>query len=90
MKKNPSSRFFGLGKMIPFIRPYVGGMLVMILLGALSSVADSVYPLFNRYAINHYIALRTLDTFWYCSCRSSATWSPATSSARSNCISDGT
>ena len=62
MKKNPSSRFFGLGKMIPFIRPYVGGMLVMILLGALSSVADSVYPLFNRYAINHYIALGTLDT----------------------------
>ncbi len=63
MKKNTSSRFFGLGKMIPFIRPYVGGMLVMILLGALSSVADSVYPLFNRYAINHhYIALGTLDT----------------------------
>ena len=62
MKKNTSSRFFGLGKMMPFIRPYFGGMLVMILLGALSSVADSVYPLFNRYAINHYIALGTLDT----------------------------
>lgn len=62
MKENSTSRFFGLGKMMPFIRPYFGGMLVMILLGALSSVADSVYPLFNRYAINHYIALGTLDT----------------------------
>lgn len=60
--KNTSSRFFGLGKMIPFIRPYIVGMLVMILLGTLSSVADSIYPLFNRYAINHYIALGTLDT----------------------------
>ena len=60
--KNTSSRFFGLGKMIPFIRPYIVGMLMMILLGTLSSVADSIYPLFNRYAINHYIALGTLDT----------------------------
>lgn len=59
---NTSSRFFGLGKMIPFIRPYIVGMLVMILLGTLSSVADSIYPLFNRYAINHYVALGTLDT----------------------------
>ena len=60
--KNTSCRFIGLGKMIPFIRPYIVGMLMMILLGTLSSVADSIYPLFNRYAINHYIALGTLDT----------------------------
>ena len=96
--KNTSSRFFGLGKMIPFIRPYIVGMLVMILLGTLSSVADSIYPLFNRYAINHYIALGTLDTLttfillylWYCFCRSSATSFPAISSERSNCISEET
>ena len=56
------SRFFGMDQMIPFIRPYKGSMLIMILLGLLSSVADSVYPLFNRYALNHFIALGTLDT----------------------------
>ena len=32
----------------------------MILLGGLSSVIDALYPLFNRYALDHFIADRTL------------------------------
>ena len=31
-------------------------------MGALSSLIDSIYPLFNQYALNHFIALKTTDT----------------------------
>ncbi len=34
----------------------------MILLGILSGIADSVFPLFNRYAIEHFAGRKTLDT----------------------------
>lgn len=34
----------------------------MIVLGILVSLADAVYPLFNRYAINHFVGEQTLDT----------------------------
>lgn len=34
----------------------------MITLGILVSLADAVYPLFNRYAINHFVGEQTLDT----------------------------
>nr|WP_164124916.1 ABC transporter ATP-binding protein [uncultured Sharpea sp.] len=30
-----------------------------------SSLFDSIYPLFNRYVLNHYLALKTLDTIVY-------------------------
>ena len=36
-----------------------------IVLGILSSLADSVYPLFNSYALNHFIAENTLDGLLY-------------------------
>ncbi|MBQ7371194.1 MAG: ABC transporter ATP-binding protein, partial [Blautia sp.] len=34
----------------------------MLLMGFGSSVIDAVYPLFNRYALNHFVAGKTLDT----------------------------
>ncbi|MBR2188632.1 MAG: ABC transporter ATP-binding protein [Eubacterium sp.] len=52
---------FGIPKLMPFIRPYGKKLIVMILLGILSSLADTIYPLFNSYAIDHFIAGRTVD-----------------------------
>ncbi len=37
-------------------------MAFMIFLGALGSLGDTIYPLFNKYVINHNIAEGTLDT----------------------------
>ncbi len=54
--------FFGIPKILPYIRPYRTRMMLMILLGIGSSLIDSVYPLFNRYALNHFVAGKTLDT----------------------------
>lgn len=47
------------------LRPYRKILLVNIVLGVLSSLADSVYPLFNSYALNHFIAENTLDGILY-------------------------
>ena len=58
-------QFFGLRKIIPYIKPYRKEMIIMVILGVVSSLFDSIYPLFNRYVLNHYLALRTLDTIVY-------------------------
>lgn len=53
--------FFGIPKLFPFVKPYRKTIFLMIVLGCLSSVADTAYPLFNRYAIDHFVAGRTLE-----------------------------
>lgn len=58
-------QFFGLRKIIPYIKPYRKEMIIMVILGVASSLFDSIYPLFNRYVLNHYLALKTLDTIVY-------------------------
>ncbi len=55
-------KWFGLPAIAQYLRPYRRQTTVMILLGILSSVCDTIYPLFNRYALNHFITLGTLDT----------------------------
>ena len=60
--KNVKLKYFGIPKLLPFVKPYKKIMISMIIMGALSSLIDSIYPLFNQYALNHFIALRTTDT----------------------------
>lgn len=54
--------FFGIPKLMPYVRPYRKKLIAMMILGLAASAIDSVYPLFNQYALNHFIALKTLDT----------------------------
>ena len=54
--------FFGLPALWPMVRKYKNILIRMIVLGILVSLADAVYPLFNRYAINHFVGEQTLDT----------------------------
>lgn len=60
--KNVKLKYFGISKLLPFVKPYKKIMISMIIMGALSSLIDSIYPLFNQYALNHFIALKTTDT----------------------------
>ncbi|MCQ2523564.1 MAG: ABC transporter ATP-binding protein/permease [Lachnospiraceae bacterium] len=53
---------FGLPKLWPFIKKYKRMFIWMIITGIMYSVFDSIIPLFNRYAINHFVAEKTLDT----------------------------
>ncbi|MDO5456050.1 MAG: ABC transporter ATP-binding protein [Eubacteriales bacterium] len=54
-------RLFGLPLLYPFLKPYSPTIALMVTLGLLSSLIDAIYPLFDRYALDHFIADRTLD-----------------------------
>ena len=61
-KEQRSLPFFGIGKVLPFLKKYRGMLLVMVLCGLGSTCIDLLVPQFQRYALNHYIAENTLDT----------------------------
>ncbi len=54
--------FFGLKKIWSFVRPYKILVIWMVILGAFVSLVDTIFPLFNRYALNHFVGEQTLDT----------------------------
>mgnify|MGYP002623143490 CR=1 FL=1 len=58
--ENVSLSLFGIPKLMPFIRKYLPKIILMTLMGALSSLIDSLSPMFNRYALNHFVAGKTL------------------------------
>ena len=60
-KEQGRTRLFGIPLIMPFLRPYVPTVALMIFLGILSSLADTIYPLFNSWALDHFVAERTLD-----------------------------
>ncbi len=64
-EKQTHLKMYGIPAVLPYIRKYRTPMIVMVILGILSSLTDSIYPLFNRYALNHYVAEETLDTLPY-------------------------
>lgn len=43
-------------------RPYKKQLIVMVIMGFFCSACDSIFPLFNRYAIDNYVGRKTLDT----------------------------
>lgn len=55
-------KFFGIPKLIPFLKPYKKRLLLMVLLGIVSSGIDIVVPLFQKYAIDNYVATGVLKT----------------------------
>ncbi len=54
--------FFGVPKLWPFIRQFRGMILTMIALNLVGSLGDILLPLFQRYALNHFVGEGTLDT----------------------------
>jgi len=57
----PHLPLFGIPKIWPFLKPYRGAIILMVSLGFLSSLIDAIYPLFNRYALNHFVGGQTLE-----------------------------
>ena len=57
--------FFGIPALLPYLKKYNKTVFMMIFLGILVSLTDAVFPLFNRYAINHFVGESTLDTLPY-------------------------
>lgn len=53
--------FFGIPKLFPYLRPYRWLVFWMIFTGVAVSATDAIQPLFQQYAINHFIAEETLE-----------------------------
>ena len=64
-KKEPEFKtlpYFGINKLLPYLKPYRGIIVCMITLGFAGGLVDIILPLFQEYAIDHFIAKQTLDT----------------------------
>ena len=53
--------WFGLPRLVPFLKPYKGIVICMAVLVLLNGVIDICLPLFQQYAINNFIAKGTLQ-----------------------------
>ena len=54
--------YFGINKLLPFLKPYRLILFSMIFLGLTGGLVDIILPLFQRYALNYFIANGTLAT----------------------------
>ena len=61
-KEYVSLPYFGINKLLPYLKPYRLLVFSMVFLGLAGGLVDIVLPLFQRYALNHFISLGTLDT----------------------------
>ena len=62
--KNKSMKFFGIPKILPFLRHVRTSILVMVIFGLAGSATDIILPLFQRYALDHFVGMQTFDTVW--------------------------
>lgn len=61
-KNTASLPYFGIHKLIPYLRPYRFTMITMIILGFAGGLVDIILPLFQEYAIDHFIVKGTLSS----------------------------
>ena len=65
-EQKTSLPFFGIPRIMPYVRAYRATLAVMIVCGLGGTAVDILMPLLQRYALNHFIAGNTLDTLpWY-------------------------
>ena len=61
-EKKTSLSFFGIPRLAPYLKKYRRVLATMILCGLAGSSMDIAQPLLQRYALDHFVALKTLDT----------------------------
>ncbi len=54
-------RWFGLPQLMRYLHPYRFIFVLLIFLGLVTGLIDIILPLFQQYAINHFIALSTME-----------------------------
>ena len=64
MKKTEHLPFFGIGKVLPYLKNYRKALLGLISGCLVGSLVDTGVPLFQRYALNHFIGEGKLDGIW--------------------------
>ena len=61
-KEKTSLPFFGIPRIVPYARKYSRTLALMVICGLIGTGMDIALPLFQRYALNHFIAGGTTDT----------------------------
>ena len=61
-QKTKHLKFFGIGRIIPYLTNLKKLIATMIFFGMTGSLADIIFPLFQRYALDHYVGQGTFDT----------------------------
>ncbi len=61
-QKTTHLKYFGIGKILPFLRQVRGKLLIMVFFGLIGSLTDIILPLFQRYALDHFIGDGVFDT----------------------------
>lgn len=65
-KEQVSLPWFGIPKLFPYLKPYKGILISMIITTLLCGVIDIILPLFQRYALNYFIEANTLKNLkWF-------------------------
>ena len=54
--------YFGLPKLVPYLKPLKGIIFGMVGLCLVAGIIDTINPQFQKYALNHFIERKTLDT----------------------------
>ena len=60
--KTKHLKFFGIGRILPYLSGLKKQIAAMVLFGLAGSVADIILPLFQRYALDHFVWLGIFDT----------------------------
>ena len=61
--------FFGIGKLLPYLQPHKKSLIVMCLLGIGVSLNRTFVPVFQKYALDHFVGQGTLDVLpWFLGC----------------------
>ena len=63
-KDDKGLRFFGIPKMMPLIRKYKKEVAAICFTNSVASLCYAMNPVFQRYALNHFVGEGTLDTLW--------------------------
>ena len=64
--KTPKLKWFGIGKILPFLTNVRNKIAIMVFFGLMGSLTDIILPLFQRYALNHFIGEGIFDTIvWF-------------------------
>lgn len=61
-QKTSHLKYFGIGRILPFLKPVKNLIFIMVFFGLLGSITDIIIPQFQRYALDHFIGLGIFDT----------------------------
>lgn len=57
-------KYYGIPKLVPYVKPHTRTIIWMIFYSLIGAGIAAVTPMFQRYAINHFVGGNTLDTIW--------------------------